>query len=108
MGCNCSKDEDGDDRTYRQSRHHHNRKKSYQTLPDTPDGPIAQMSGKHISSIHLFISPLESALLKGFNVLYTDFIGERIGKITDHYELLKPPLGKGKQSIKNALLFIVL
>lgn len=33
--------------------------------------------------------------LKDFNVVYTDFIGERTGKITDHYNLLNPPIGKG-------------
>jgi len=33
--------------------------------------------------------------LKDFNVVYTDFIGERSGKISDYYNLISPPIGKG-------------
>jgi len=32
---------------------------------------------------------------KDFNVIYTDFIGERTGSIRDYYSLLSPPIGTG-------------
>jgi len=38
---------------------------------------------------------LEHVSLNDFNVVYTDFIGERTGKITDSYSLLSPLIGKG-------------
>lgn len=32
---------------------------------------------------------------KDFNVVYTDYIGERTGSIRDYYSLLSPPIGSG-------------
>ena len=38
---------------------------------------------------------LDTKTLRDFNVIYTDFVGEKKGNITDYYNILDPPIGTG-------------
>jgi len=57
------------------------------------NSPFAKKSTSSPSSLRF---PIIYLLFIGdHDVIYTDFIGERIGSIRDYYSLLSPPIGKG-------------
>jgi len=41
------------------------------------------------------------------DVVYTDYIGERIGSIRDYYSLLSPPIGKGQEFLELFLIPLI-
>jgi hypothetical protein len=110
MGCYSTKDSKNIDppvnsqssQNRRYSTHYGNSQPSLSEVPESLKGKITWILPINQPQVE------EPESLKGFNVVYTDFIGEKTGKITDFYTLLNPPIGKGIEwSIVSALLIMM-
>jgi len=60
-----------------------------------PDSSDSVTSSKSFENNYEINSPFAKKSTGDHDVIYTDFIGERIGSIRDYYSLLSPPIGKG-------------
>lgn len=97
MGCTTTKDTRNNPITLKVTE----KKNSLSALPGTQlslgegTSVVPTSQGKILRKIKVVILFIEIGTLKEFNYVYTDFIGEKTGKITDYYTLLSPPIGKG-------------